>query len=83
MRKEVMFRITAVILCLCMFGLQGCQKAPEASDSGGISHAQGETDRKVQEILGGEVPSEGETAGHQRPDPSDPGCAVPDHAGDQ
>lgn len=62
MRKEAMFRITAVILCLCVFGLQGCQKAPEASDSGGISHAQGETDRKVQEILGGEVPSEGETA---------------------
>ena len=62
MRKEVMFRITAVILCLCVFGLQGCQKAPEASDSGGIPHAQGETDRKVQEILEGEVPSEGETA---------------------
>ena len=61
MRKEVMFRITAVLLCLCVFGLQGCQKAPEASDSGGISHAQGETDKQVQEILEGEVPSEGET----------------------
>ena len=62
MRKEAMFRITAVILCLCVFGLQGCQKAPEASDSGGISHAQGETDRQVQEILEGEAPSVGETA---------------------
>jgi len=35
---------------LCMFGLTGCQKAPDAVEKNGIMHAQGDMEKQVQGI---------------------------------
>lgn len=36
---------------LCVLGLTGCQKAPDAVEENGIMHAQGDMERQVQDIV--------------------------------
>ena len=46
-RKSLCFTIAAV---LCMFGLTGCQKAPDVVEKNGIMHAQGDMEKQMQGI---------------------------------
>ena len=46
-RKSLCFTMAAV---LCMFGLTGCQKAPDVVEKNGIMHAQGNMEKQVQGI---------------------------------
>ena len=48
MRKNILSMTMAVILCVST--LSGCQKAPEATESDGIWHAQSALDRQISDI---------------------------------
>ena len=48
MRRNKLF--LTMVAVLCVFGLTGCQKAPAAVEENGIMHAQGDTERQVQDI---------------------------------
>ena len=50
MRKKILFMTMAAVLCVST--LSGCQKAPEASESNGIQHAQGAIEQQVSDIAG-------------------------------